>query len=160
MENRTSVQLSIFLAAAGLVFWVVYVLKFILGDSLFLAGADDTKIGVQIAFGVYGYLTLLVGVFVGAVYQEIKSQKGAGNVEIAIGPSIGRALRGADFWLGIFASPVVYAVLLQAVNLETITASGFVGLTLVGLQNGFVCNTIAETIIGGKPKPLGVGGTS
>ncbi|PZQ88718.1 MAG: hypothetical protein DI534_11230 [Leifsonia xyli] len=149
-------QASMVLALVGLVFWVGYVLKFVLGDTLFLAGADDSKISLQVAFGVYGYVTLLLGVFLGAVYQEIKAQKAAGVTHFAIGGVIKQALRSADFWLGIFASPVVYAVLLQAVNMETITLSGFIGLTLVGLQNGFVCNTVAESVIGGKPKPVGV----
>lgn len=137
-------------AIVGLLFWFIYVLKYVLGAPLFLAASEEIKLAYQIGFGIYGYLTLLVGVFIGAVYQEIKAAKTTGSTHIKIIQITRQALNSADFWLGIFASPVVYAVLLQAVNMEEISVGGFIGLILVGLQNGFVCNTIAESMINAK----------
>jgi hypothetical protein len=47
---------------------------------------------------------------------------------------------------------VVYVVLLQAINLERFTIAAFIGVTLVGLQNGFVCNVVADALIAGRQR--------
>lgn len=159
MTNRQTLMFARILAAVGLLFWICYILKYVLGAPLFLNSEERNQIAVQLGFGAYGYIVLLIGVFLGAVYQEIKAGKASGNNQIKIGKMIKRALGSADFWLGVFASPVVYAVLLQAINITNVTISGLFGLTLVGLQNGFVCNTIADSIINNRlpvqaqPKP-------
>jgi hypothetical protein len=59
--------------------------------------------------------------------------------------------RTIDFWLGLFASPVVYTMLLQAIDLQNTSITGIIGITLVGLQNGFVCNSIADAMINQQP---------
>jgi hypothetical protein len=135
------------LAAVGLFFWVCYILTYVLGMPLFLNTEGDNRIAAQIGFGIYGYVILLIGVILGAVYQELKVAKANGKKQVRIGATLRRATRTADFWLGIFASPVVYAILLQAIDLTNVTASSFIGITLVGLQNGFVCNTVADSFI-------------
>ncbi|CAH2394151.1 hypothetical protein [Mesorhizobium ventifaucium] len=139
------------LAAVGLFFWSYYILTYVLGMPLFLNTESDNQLVAQIGFGIYGYIILLVGVMLGAVYQELKIAKADGKGQVKIGATLRRATRTADFWLGIFASPVVYAVLLQAIDMTNVTASAFIGITLVGLQNGFVCNTVAESFVKNGP---------
>jgi hypothetical protein len=60
--------------------------------------------------------------------------------------------------MGVFASPVVYVVLLQAVDFENVSVSGVIGLTLVGLQNGFVCESIAESLLARGKQPQAAAG--
>lgn len=147
MTEQGRLQMAKILAVGGLIFWLAYVSKYVFGAPLFLAAPTGNALGMQIGFGLYGYLVLLLGVFLGSIYQELRAIKATNRRRIRIGPTIRNAFRTPDFWLGIFASPVVYAVLLQAIDLEDLSASGIAGLTLVGLQNGFVCNTIAESIV-------------
>lgn len=150
MTNPQTLLFARILAFVGLLFWIFYILKYVFGAPLFLSSEERNQLAIQLGFGVYGYIVLLIGVFLGAVYQEIKVRKANGNNQIKIGKMIKRAVGSADFWLGVFASPVVYAVLLQAINISDITISGIFGITLVGLQNGFVCNTIADSIVNNR----------
>jgi hypothetical protein len=143
------------LAIVGLIFWAYYFYTYLLGAPLFLNTEDASRVATQIGFGVYGYVILLVGVMLGAVYQELKIAKSEGKEQIVIGSTMRRATRTADFWLGMFASPVVYAILLQAIDMTNVTIASFVGITLVGLQNGFVCNTIADSLINNGPSGQG-----
>ena len=124
-----------------------------------LAPTGQSNIASEIALGVYGFVILLIGVFLGAVHNRLKAEKDGGASDIAIGKVIAVALRTPDFWLGIFAAPVVYVILLQAVDLETVSAAKIFALTLVGLQNGFVCNTAADGLISkGAPQTTNSGG--
>jgi hypothetical protein len=134
------------LAVVALVFWVFYALRYVLGLPMFLTSEGEPSLLAKIGFIGYGYVTLLVGAFLGVVYKALREAKAEKKL-IKIGNVIEGALQGADFWMALFASPVVYVVLLQAVDLENISLAGLMGLTLVGLQNGFVCNTIAESIV-------------
>jgi hypothetical protein len=155
MSSLNHLTTAKILAAAGLIFWAYYFFTYLLGAPLFLNTEDDNRVATQIGFAVYGYVVLLVGVMLGAVYQELKIAKAEGKKQILIGSTVRRATKTADFWLGMFASPVVYAVLLQAIDLTNVTIASFVGSTLVGLQNGFVCNTIADSLINNRPSSQG-----
>ena len=134
------------LAVLGLLFWAFYTWRFSEGLPRFLA--DDGQAGLlgQVAFGAYGYATLLVGVVLGAIYRRLSNIAGEDREDIRVGDVIGQAFRHADFWMAMFASPVVYAVLLPAVDLETTSAAAMFSLTLIGLQNGFACNVIARSL--------------
>lgn len=150
MLNRKRLVTAKVLAIIGLIFWVYYIITYVFGVPVFLNTEDNSRVVAQVGFGVYGYVILLVGVMLGAIYQELKVAKAEGK-RIEIGSTMRRAAGTADFWLGVFASPVVYAVLLQAIDMTNVTMGSFVGITLVGLQNGFVCNTVADSFINNGP---------
>lgn len=157
MNERSMLALARVLALAGLAFWGYFLMRNIFEIPLFLNSAGDSALPLQIAFGVYGYAVLLFGVVLGAVYREIRARRQAGRKTIKIFTVMRQALSTIDFWLGVFASPVVYAVLLQAVDLTSISVSGFVGITLVGLQNGFACNAVADALLdSGRTAPADV----
>lgn len=156
--NRTfSLGLARVLAVAGLVFWALYVIRYVFGVPLFLADEGGPSLAAQIIFLIYGYVTLLLGVFLGVVYKELRAARQEGRPRVHVGRVLRSTLQHADFWMGVFASPVVYIVLLQAVDLEDMSLTGIVGLTLVGLQNGFVCETLAESIFAGRRQTQGAG---
>lgn len=144
----TSVTLSVarLFALIGLLFWTFYYWRYVGGLPRFLAQDGQLGIAGQLAFGAYGYLTLVVGVFLGTVYRQLSGIPGEEREEIDIRKIIKKPFRNADFWMAMFASPVIYAVLLQAVNLETLSLAAVFSLTLIGLQNGFVCNQLAESL--------------
>lgn len=150
MSARTSTMYSKSLAVIGLAFWIVYVLQYVLGVPLFLVSEKRSSLQSQILFIIYGYVTLLGGVCLGVLYRELQSRKAEPRSRVNVGRTIREALRGPDFWMALFASPVVYVILLQAINLEEISLAGILALTLVGLQNGFVCNSVAESIMNRK----------
>ena len=138
------------LALIGIGFWAYYCYDYITGAPLFLTtptGNTNTNVWSQVGLAAFGFAVLLIGVFLGAVYNQIKAERANEVTQIDIGAVTKTALKTPDFWLGIFAAPVVYVILLQAVDLDTPTTAKFLALTLVGLQNGFVCNTIADALI-------------
>ena len=137
-------------AAIGLLFWALYIWRFSEGFPRFLAQDGQAGLLGQLAFGAYGYLTLVVGVALGTIYRHLSSISGDDRKSINIRDVIGQSFRHADFWMAMFASPVVYAILLPAVDLETISAAAIFSLTLIGLQNGFVCNALAESLFKDK----------
>ena len=151
MTKPISLKLALLLAALGLIFWVYYVLKYVFELPLFLAAQDGIGLSTQLLFLAYGYLTLVVGVILSSIYKELKLEKSRGRRRIKIQTVLRNAMRSPEFWMGVFASPVVYVVLLQAVDLENISIGGFVAVTLVGLQNGFVCNSIADALFENNP---------
>lgn len=151
MTNRRGLPFARALAVVGLIFWGYYVGNYVLGAPIFLNTDGDNQWAAQIGFGCYGYAVLLIGVVLGALYHEVGAAKEGDTRQIEIRSVIRNAFGSTDFLLGVFASPVVYAVLLQAVDLTNITASGVLGVTPVGLQNGFVCNTIAESMVKSRP---------
>jgi branched-subunit amino acid transport protein AzlD len=140
---------AIALAAVGLALWLGYGYFFLLDSTHFLAENASPVIN-QVILIVYGYMVLLVGVFLGSVYRQLKAL--TANETVNIASVVRSALASKDFWLGMFASPVVYVVLLQAINLERFTIAAFIGVTLVGLQNGFVCNVVADALIAGRQR--------
>lgn len=149
MKSKISV-IAVLLAIAGLIFWIAYaelVLtdapKFLVGESS-LAGSKAKAILI-----VYGYATLVVGVFLGSGYRELKDRRTKEVKQVKVKELFGSILHSVDFWLGLFGSPVVYAILLQAIDLNNASVASAAGLTLVGLQNGFVCQSIADAI---RPK--------
>ena len=153
--NRNSSIMPIGLAIVGLVFWVVYAALVVTDAPKFLVGQSSLATpGAKAILIVYGYATLAMGVFLGAGYRELKERRAAGVKRINPRKLLGSILRTTDFWLGLFASPVVYAILLQAIDLNNASVASAIGLTLVGLQNGFVCQSIADAI---RPK---IGGTT
>ncbi len=133
------------LAVVGLVFWLAYILMYVTNIPDFLGDAGTASVVSQLLFGAYGYLTLLVGVFLGSGYQMLKAEKAKGKTRVKITKLLPQAVRNIDFWIGLFVSPLIYAILLQAVDLETIDAASVFSLTLIGLQNGYVCNTVADS---------------
>lgn len=145
MKSPVAIVLGIF----GLLFWLGYAYYNLLDFPLFLV-EGKSSIGLQLLMIAYGYTTLLVGVFLGSVYRMVKKIGDEDSIDIR--SVVKAALRSTDFWLGMFASPVVYVILLQAINLDKVSLVAFIGITLVGLQNGFVCNVVADTLIGEKPK--------
>lgn len=132
------------LAVVGLAFWVAYVLLYVTSVPDFLADAGSITVESQLLFGAYGYLTLVAGVFLGSGYQMLKAQKAQGVTQVKITKLLRESVRHIDFWMGLFVSPLIYAILLQAIDLETIDAASVFSLTLIGLQNGYVCNTLAD----------------
>jgi hypothetical protein len=146
---------AVLLAIVGLVFWIAYV-EFVLADSTkFLVGQESLSTNsLKAILVVYGYFTLVVGVFLGSGYRNLKDRQAAGGKTLRIKEFIGEVFHSVDFWLGLFGSPVVYAILLQAIDLTNISIGSAAGLTLVGLQNGFVCQSIADAI-----RPKGSGGS-
>ena len=146
--TRISLGLAKTLAVIGLIFWILYVAVYISNLPSFLVDNQQLSFQGQIIFGLYGYITLLIGVFLGAVYQSLIYERDNNNRRaVNIGKVIHDAVQSVDFWIGLFASPVVYAVLLQAVDLESISAGAIFSLTLISLQNGYVCNRVADSVL-------------
>jgi hypothetical protein len=144
-------SLAIALAILGLLIWLGYAYYYVLDFPLFLTEGKD-GVWRQILIIVYGYTTLVIGVFLGSVYRRLKRIGDEERVDIRA--VIKSAITSTDFWLGMFASPVVYIILLQAISLDTFSLPAFIAITLVGLQNGFVCNIVADTLIGEKSKTV------
>jgi hypothetical protein len=153
--NRKISTVAVLLAVIGLIFWIAYV-EFVLTDSpKFLVGQSSLAgSGAKAILIVYGYATLVVGVFLGSGYRELKERRTKDIKQIKVSELFASILHSTDFWLGLFGSPVVYAILLQAIDLNNASVASAAGLTLVGLQNGFVCQSIADAIrpkVGGSP---------
>lgn len=105
----------------------------------------------------YGYAMTVLGVALGSAYRNLQDRQKRGQKKIA---AIGAFLRGVftsiDFWLGLVASPLVYALLLRSTEGGSVS-----GLTAIALQNGFCCTVIVSGIMekggqeDGPAKPTG-----
>ena len=83
----------------------------------------------------YGYAVTLAGVALGSSYRELQRRQAKGHRQIKSVRSFFRSvLRSIDFWMGICASPMVFALILQSAGGASTAA-----LTAIGLQNGFCC---------------------
>jgi len=97
-----------------------------------------------IANGIWGFLMTIAGVFLGSAYRTLslmklkEGRKTVGRPRVIIKRLIG----SIDLWLGIVAAPLVYALILQSA-----TGLSAAGLTVVGLQNGFCCLVIADSLV-------------
>jgi hypothetical protein len=110
--------------------------------GLFESGAAESTV----KFGVT-FVAVIAGVILGSLYRSLKYLADRGTVTIKnLRRFLSRSFRSVDMWLGLVASPVVYAVLLQ-------TADGMelAGLVFTGLQNGFCCLVIANALIEKTP---------
>jgi hypothetical protein len=151
--NRKISIIAVLLAVAGLVFWIAYAELVLTDTPKFLVGESSlANSKAKAILIVYGYATLVVGVFLGSGYRELKERRTKDIKQIKIKELLGSILHSTDFWLGLFGSPVVYAILLQAIDLNSASIASATGVTLVGLQNGFVCQSIADAI---RPKIAG-----
>jgi ABC-type methionine transport system permease subunit len=91
---------------------------------------------------VLGYLTTLVGVFLGSAYRLLRQRQAAGKTQIDdIRRFVQSVLRSIDFWLGVVSAPLVYALLWRSVADMPAAAMVF-----TALQNGFFCTLVADTL--------------
>lgn len=106
------------------------------GESfgLFVAGDENSVI----RFGLT-YLATIGGVFLGSLYRALSALKDAGVGKVPRRFIAGR-LQSVDMWLGLVASPVVFALLMKASDGMTLP-----GLIILALENGFCALIIIES---------------
>jgi hypothetical protein len=116
--------------------------------GMFESETTQTALRVSLSFGA-----TICGVVLGSLYRGLKILRDAGVQRI---PKVSRFLSGSfrsvDMWLGLVAAPVVYALLLQSSSGMTLA-----GLVVTGLQNGFCCLVLANSLLGPnapQPSPL------
>ena len=97
----------------------------------------------QILVGLSGFIATLVGVLLGSAYRRLSAMKAAGRKNIGkLRTFLKSLLESVDLWMGFVASPLVFALLLRASE-----GMSTPGLLIVGLENGFCCLLIAESLI-------------
>lgn len=89
-----------------------------------------------------GYVITVVGVILGSAYRDLqrKREKGETTVSLAWGRDLFMSI---ELWKGLFASPIVYALLIRSLGDIEIPA-----LCITALQNGFVCTLVADELPG------------
>jgi len=92
---------------------------------------------------VYGFVITMAGVFLGSAFRELKRQKEELRRQ-SIHPLsfFAGVLRSIDFWMGVCAAPIVYALLIRSLD-----GGGDAGLTVIALQNGFCCTLLASQVL-------------
>jgi len=130
-------------------------LKLVAGVLLALIGAIGTVLLAQrsVIFGLYegggldwmrigfGYLATVAGVILGSVYRQLRQLQDRRVQKVPKG-FLGNCLRSIDLWMGLCASPIVFALLMQAsagMNLP--------GIAIVALENGFCCLLIVNGFV-------------
>jgi len=91
----------------------------------------------------YGYLVTLAGVIIGCSYRQLQKLRDAGESNIQKpGLFLKQIASSIDLWMGIFGSPIVYALLWKSIDGGNIS-----GLTVIALQNGFCCTLIISNFV-------------
>jgi hypothetical protein len=126
-------------AAAGCAWWAFSLSK--------TQGVHFGAVAVVESRGVmmlaYGYAITLLGVTLGSAYRNLQERRQTGEKTIgSVGSFIRNVFMSIDFWLGLCASPLVYALLLRATE-----GGSTAGLTTIALQNGFCCTVIASGLL-------------
>lgn len=112
------------------------------GHGVFGMNAEPSSFGPErIALG---YGATIIGVSLGAGYRSMLDRKRITSIRKALG----QVFYSTEFWLGLFGSPIVFALILQsASSLNT------PGLITIALQNGFCCSGLASTLIERRVSP-------
>ena len=89
------------------------------------------------------FLAVIGGVVLGSFYRELRGLKAQGVNRVPhLWTFFLDASRSTDMWLGLLGSPVVYALLLR--SSEGMTLGGMI---LTGLENGFCCLLILNSLL-------------
>jgi hypothetical protein len=106
-------------------------------ESFGLFSAADGNVGVQYAL-TFG--ATILGVIIGSFYRGLRAVKDAKIMQVPPGFVINR-FRSVDMWLGLVASPIVYALLLKASD-----GMSLPGLIILALENGFCALIIIDSV--------------
>jgi hypothetical protein len=115
-------------------------------------GAQAVPVEGNFLIVIYGYLVTLLGVVLGSGYRELQKLRESGATRIEnMRAFFKNIFSSVDLWLGLFGSPIVYALLWKSVAGGNIS-----GLTIIALQNGFCCTVIISNFVrrneaGGQP---------
>ncbi|HYO11972.1 MAG TPA: hypothetical protein VE685_02110 [Thermoanaerobaculia bacterium] len=133
--NARSLLMRLFLVIAGFSLWL-----FLIRSEPIRFGAHAVPEEPGLGALVFGYLVTVVGVVLGSFYRELKRRQEQGITSIdnfrAYASSV---VRSIDLWMGLFASPLVYALILK-----TTDGASLSGVTIIGLENGFFCTLVLE----------------
>lgn len=132
--------LLIFLALGigGFLLWTV-------SDDPARLGANGSTEDTKLLNYLVGFSLTIIGVVGGTVYREAFNLRRAGiNVVTSYKSFFSKVFKSTDLIMGLAGSPLIFALLLDAMSGISIT-----GLIVVALQNGFACSAIVGTIIHG-----------
>lgn len=115
----------------------------------FLVERDPVRFGsganpesLTLSNAVIGYLFTLIGVLAGSAFRLLSKLKESKSPLPSFGKFVALLFQSFDVWLGLCASPLVYAMLVQSTG-----GGSLAGLATIGIQNGFVCTIIASAFI-------------
>lgn len=91
---------------------------------------------------VVGLGCLWVGAFFGSVFRRLLGLQEQGVRDIEIGSVLGSIFRNVDFWLAVFATPIVLGGILKSMN-----EVGLGTLAILAVENGFLGSTVAEQLL-------------
>lgn len=133
--NARTLLMRLFLVVAGFSLW-----WFLIRSQPIRFGALAVPEEPRLGALVFGYLVTVVGVVLGSFYRELKRRQEQGMKSINSFRSYASSVvRSIDLWMGLFASPLIYALILK-----TTDGASLSGVTIIGLENGFFCTLVLE----------------
>lgn len=141
MKGSSRIAVTIVAGAVGFfLYWAISPWR---GDY----GLFEFREAERVGAAVLGFIATLTGVFLGTAYRKLSAIKAAGRDDVGKLKVFFRSLLGSvDLWMGLIASPLVFALLLQAS-----AGMSLPGLLVVALENGFCCLLIAESLLNRPP---------
>lgn len=130
--------LAVALAITGALAWVYMTY----GIEIRHFDTEQGAIGVLFHV-VYGYAMTVLGVGLGSAYRALERMRESGLSTITnFGIFARQVYHSIDFWMALFASPIVYAALWKTISVNDLAA-----LTIFPLENGFVCLAIISSLV-------------
>jgi hypothetical protein len=127
---------------------------FILKQNFSLYGAVGDAENPSKSWTIYilGFLVTILGVLCGTIYREAMERRNNGERQISGDlKSFFRSIyKSTDFIMGVSASPIIFSLLIDAMN--GISTTGFI---IIALQNGFACSAIAGSLVTKNTPKLG-----
>lgn len=136
------ILIAIALAVGGFVAW--YFMTRGSGGRMFGGVAAPPE--SQVWLGLYGYVATVCGVFLGSGYRALEAMRARNETEVKDFKHFFTSfLRSIDFWMAMFASPIVYAMIWKTFNQQD-----FAALSIVALENGFACLAVVSSLLKNK----------
>lgn len=134
MNNTIKIFIAVIALFLGLIGYQFLVPREV---SFGLFSSDDGA--ATLRYGVT-FAATIVGVVLGSIYRGLKLLKETNQSQIPPGFFVGR-FRSVDMWIGLVASPIIFALLLKASDGMTLA-----GLVVMALENGFCALIIIDSL--------------
>lgn len=130
-----------YVLASGMAAMGFLLLHYLLTRQPIRFGANAVPESASVATVLIGYALTVMGVLLGTGYRSLQAMKVAGKDFPGL-PNFSRQMgRSVDLWMGLFASPIVFALILQSTG-----GAGWAAITAIALQNGFSCTVVISGI--------------
>jgi len=108
----------------------------------------DESTGEKIGVLAYGYIVTLFGVLCGGAYRTLTVMKDRQEEISSISWLMKKIFLSVELWLGLFGSPLAFALIAQSLDIENLAS-----VTVIGIENGFCCTIIVSTFMKEKAEP-------